>query len=97
VATYVSLVNFTEQGVRSIRDTTKRAKAFIELAKKSGVTVKNLYWTLGSCDLITITEAPNDEAATALLLSVAAMGNVRTETLRAYSAEEMDKILTRMP
>lgn len=97
MATYVSLVNFTEQGVRSIRDTTKRAKAFIELAKKSGVTVKNLYWTLGSCDLITITEAPNDEAATALLLSVAAMGNVRTETLRAYSAEEMDKILTRMP
>ena len=97
MATYVSLVNFTDQGVRTIKDTTKRAKAFVELAQKAGVKVKDLYWTLGRCDLITITEAPDDEAATALLLSVGALGNIRTETLRAYSAEEMDKILARMP
>jgi uncharacterized protein with GYD domain len=97
MAMYVSLVNFTDQGVRTIKDTTKRAKAFVELAQKAGVKVKDLYWTLGRCDLITITEAPDDGAVTALLLSVGALGNVRTETLRAYSAEDMERILARMP
>jgi uncharacterized protein with GYD domain len=97
MATYVSLVHLTDQGIRGIKDTTKRAKAFIEMARKAGVKVRDLYWTQGRCDLITITEAANEEAATALLLTLGAMGNTRTETMRAYSAEEMDKILARIP
>jgi uncharacterized protein with GYD domain len=95
--TYVSLVHFTDQGIRNIKETTKRAKMFIEMARKAGVKVRDLYWTQGRCDLITITETPDEEAATALLLSVGAMGNIRTETMRAHTAEEMDKILARMP
>jgi uncharacterized protein with GYD domain len=95
--TYVSLLHFTDQGIRNIKETTKRAKMFIEMARKAGVKVRDLYWTQGRYDLITITETPDEEAATALLLSVGAMGNIRTETMRAHSAEEMDKILARMP
>jgi len=97
MATYVSLVHFTDQGIRNIKETTKRAKMFVELAQKAGVKVRDLYWTQGRFDLITITETPDEGAATALLLSVGALGNIRTETMRAHTAEEMDKILARMP
>lgn len=97
MATYVSLVHFTDQGIRNIKETTKRAKMFIEMARKAGVKVRDLYWTQGRFDLVTITETPDEEAATALLLGVGAMGNIRTETMRAHSAEEMDKILAKMP
>ena len=96
MATYVSLVHFTDQGIRTIKDTTKRAKAFIEMAGKAGVKVRNIYWTQGRFDLITITEAADEDAATAVLLGLGAMGNIRTETMRAHTAEEMDKILARM-
>ena len=96
MATYVSLVHFTDQGIRTIKETTKRAKMFVEMARKAGVKVKDLYWTQGRFDLITITEATEEEAATALLLGLGAMGNIRTETLRAHTAEEMDKILARI-
>ncbi len=95
--TYVSLVHLTDEGIRNVKESTKRAKAFVEMAGKFGVKVKELYWTQGSCDLVTITEAADEEAATALLLTLGAMGNTRTETMRAYSAAEMDKILAHMP
>ena len=66
------------------------------MAKKSGVTVKDMYWTLGQYDVIAICEAPDDEAATALSLSVCSRGNVRSETLRAFSFDEMKTILGKM-
>jgi uncharacterized protein with GYD domain len=66
------------------------------MAKKSGITVKDLYWTLGKYDVIAICEAPDDETATALSLSFCSRGNVRSETLRAFSFEEMKKILGKM-
>ncbi|MCJ7678855.1 MAG: GYD domain-containing protein [Anaerolineales bacterium] len=97
MATYVSLVHLTDQGIRNVKETTKRAKAFVEMARKAGVKVRDIYWTQGRFDLITITEAADEEAATALLLALGAMGNTRTETLRAHTAEEMDKILARIP
>lgn len=97
MATYVSLVHFTEQGIRDVKQTTTRAKAFIGLAEKLGVKVRELYWVQGSCDLVTITETDDEETATALLLAVGAMGNIRTETLRAYGFEEMERILAKMP
>jgi len=97
VATYVSLIHLTDQGIRNIKDTTTRAKAFVAAAEKAGVKVRELFWTQGSCDLITITEAADEMAATAVLLAVGAQGNVRSETLRAFTSAEMDKILAKLP
>jgi uncharacterized protein with GYD domain len=96
MATYVTLASFTDQGVRNAKDSPKRAEAFKELAKKHGVTVKDIYWTQGRYDIVTITESPDDMAATALSLSIAALGNVRTETLRAFSGADMQTIIGKM-
>jgi uncharacterized protein with GYD domain len=93
MATFVVLTNFTDQGIRNVKETVGRAEAFKEMAKKCGVTVKDMYWTLGQYDVIAICEAPNDEAATALSFSVCSRGNVRSETLRAFSFDEVSKIL----
>jgi uncharacterized protein with GYD domain len=93
MATYVVLGNFTDQGIRAIKDTTKRAETFKGLAQKAGIKVKEVYWTLGQYDIVTIIEAPNEEAATALGLSAGSLGNVRTQTLRAFTSEEMGRIL----
>jgi uncharacterized protein with GYD domain len=94
--TYIVLGNFTDQGARAVKDTTKRAEALRELGKKLGVTVKEVYWTLGRYDVATILEAPDDATVTAFGLSVGALGNVHTQTLRAFSADEMGRILGRV-
>jgi len=96
MASFVVLANFTEQGIRHVKDTLQRAEAFRELAKNVGVAVKDMYWTLGQYDIVAICDAPDDETATALSLSVASFGNVRTQTLRAFSAAEMGQILGKM-
>lgn len=96
MATYISLTNFTDQGIRNVKDTTKRADAVKEAAKKFGVTAKEFYWTLGSYDLVVVFDAPDDASMTALGLSIGAAGNVRTQTLRAFSKDEMTKILAKM-
>ncbi len=93
MATFVSLINWTEQGIKGFRDSPKRAAAFEDLAKKHGGSVKGLYWTLGEYDIVAITEAPDDETATALLLELGALGNVRTMTLRGYDRAEFAKII----
>ena len=67
-----------------------------ELAKKSGVTIKDMYWTLGRHDIVAVCDAPDDETSTALMLSVASRGYVRSETLRAFSFPEMQKVLGKM-
>jgi uncharacterized protein with GYD domain len=97
MATYVSLIHLTDQGMHNVKDTTKRAKAFVAMAEKAGVKVKELLWTQGRCDLVIVTEAADEAAATAVLLAVGAMGNVRSETLRAFTSAEMDKILAKLP
>jgi len=96
MATYIVLGNFTDQGIRSVKDTTKRADGVKELAKKFGCNVSQIFWTLGQYDVVTITEAPNDEAATAFGLAVGANGNVRTQSLRAFSKDEMNAILAKV-
>jgi uncharacterized protein with GYD domain len=96
MATYIVLGNFTDQGIRNVKDTTKRAEALREMGKKAGVTVKEVYWTLGQYDIVAIFDAPNDEAVTALGLSIGILGNVRTQTLRAYSADEMGRLLSKV-
>lgn len=97
MATYVLLLNFTDQGVRNAKDTTKRAEAFKSIADKAGAKVKDVYWTLGQYDGVLIFDAPEEATATALGLSLGSLGNVRTQTLRAFSAEDMGRILAKMP
>lgn len=93
MATYVVLANFTDQGVKNVKDTTKRADAFKELAKSKGANVKEIYWTLGQYDIVATVEAPDDVTMTALGLTLAKGGNVRTQTLRAFSPVDMGAIL----
>ncbi|HEX2596174.1 MAG TPA: GYD domain-containing protein [Luteimonas sp.] len=94
--TYISLCRFTDQGIRTIKDTTKRAAAVQEAAQKFGAAMSQLYWTLGHYDLITIVDAEDEQAATAFMLSIASAGNVRVQTLRAFNRDEMGRILDRM-
>ncbi len=96
MATFVVLASFSDQGVKNVKQTIERADAFKQMATKAGATIKDMYWTLGSRDIIAICEAPDDETATALSLSVASRGNVRSETLRAFSLTEMKAILGKM-
>ena len=96
MATYVVLGQFTDQGIRNVKDTAKRAEALKEMAKKSGATVKEVYWTLGQYDVVTVIDAPDDASLTGLLLSVGVLGNIRTQALRAFSADEMGQILRKM-
>ena len=96
MAHYVLLTNFTDQGVKTGKDTVKRADAFRQMAEKSGVKVHALFWTLGKHDVVAIAEASDDTVATALSLSIASLGNVRTQTLRAFNTEEMKAIIAKM-
>ncbi len=96
MGTYIALSNFTDQGIRSIKDTTKRADAVKDAAKKFGASMTQIYWTLGHYDLVAIIEAPDVESATAFALAIGASGNVRTQTLRAFSKEDMNGILGKM-
>jgi len=94
--TYIVLGQFTDQGIRNVKDSPKRAEALKALAKKAGGTIKDVYWTLGQYDVVTVVEAPDDVAMTAVLLSTGGLGNVRTQCLRAFNADEMGKILGKM-
>lgn len=96
MATYIVLANFTEQGLRNVKDTTRRADAVKELATQFGVTAKAFYWTLGKYDLVCVFEAPDDASITSMGLTIGSAGNVRTQTLRAFTREEMDGVLGRL-
>ena len=96
MAHYVILATFTDQGLKAAKDSPKRAEAFRQMAQTFGVTVKDIFWTQGRYDIVAVTEAPDEIAATALNLSLSALGNIRTESLRAFSAEEMAKIVAKM-
>ena len=90
---YLVLATFTDQGIRTVKDTTKRAAAVREMGAQLGVQVKDIYWTLGAYDVVLVAEASDDAAMTAFGMSVGAQGNVRTQTLRAFNADEMQGIL----
>ncbi len=96
MATYLLLGNFTDQGIKNVKETTKRADAFREMSAKAGVTVKELFWCLGQFDILAILEAPDDDTLTALTLSVGSLGNIRSQTLRAFTPKEMGLILAKM-
>ena len=96
MATYVVLARFTDQGIKNAKDSPKRAQAFKQMAETFGVTVKDIFWTQGRYDIVTIVEAPDEHSATALNLSLNALGNIRTESLRAFSSTDMMKIVAKM-
>ncbi|MGH3342360.1 MAG: GYD domain-containing protein [Carbonactinosporaceae bacterium] len=97
MATYVVLVNWTDQGIRNVEDTIGRSEAFRALSRQLNGEVKELYWTLGPYDIVGTFEAPDDETATAIALAISKQGNVRTTTMRAYDPDEMRGILGKLP
>ncbi len=96
MATFIALGNSTDQGIRNVKDTVKRADMVKEAAQTAGVTMKDIMWTLGSYDMVVTFEASDDAAMTAFALAVGASGNVRTQTLRAFNRSEMAAILAKM-
>ncbi len=90
---YITLVSFTEEGIKNLKDTCRRAKVFSEKVKKKGVRIEKTYWTFGRYDILHVFEAPNDEVAAAVSFTLGSMGNVRTETFRAFDIEEMTSIV----
>ena len=93
MATFIALLDFTDQGIRNIENSTLRADQFSAMAERAGASVQAQYWTIGSHDGVLILEAPNDELAASLLLALASMGNVRTTTLRAYEWAEAQELI----
>jgi uncharacterized protein with GYD domain len=91
--TYVNLLRLTDQGVRDYQDTVDRAEAYWDSIEKAGGRLLHQVWTMGDYDIVVLFEAPDDETATSLSLGVSSVGNVRTTTTRAFTAEEMRGIL----
>jgi uncharacterized protein with GYD domain len=96
MVTYIGLLSFTDKGLQAIKDTTKRAAAAKETAKKHGVNLRDMFWTLGEYDAICVLEAEDEASVAAFSIGTALQGNVRTRTLRALSAAEMDKVLAKL-
>lgn len=95
--TYISTIQFTDQGAKEIKATCERSAAFRTLAEKMGIEVKNIFWTLGPFNCLAILDAPDHETVTALMLHLGSFGNVRTQTVRAYEVAEMEQILGKLP
>ena len=95
--TYVSLINYTDQGIRNIKDSPKRLDAAKKLLKDMGGEIKAVYLTMGSYDLVTVAEAPSDETVAKFVLTLASGGNVRTVTLKAFPEAEYRKLVSTLP
>lgn len=93
MATYVALINWTDQGVKGFKESVDRYEAAQTQLSSMGVRFTNVYWTLGAHDIVGIVEAPDDETLAAALLAVAGQGNIRTTTLRAFSLDEMRGVI----
>jgi len=94
--TYILLANFTDQGIRNVKESPKREEAFRQLCEKVGAQVKDAYRTMGRYDIAVIVDAPDDVAMSSIAYSVGSLGNVRTETLRAFSRQETEAALAMM-
>lgn len=92
MASYITLANFTDQGARAIKNSPERFEAFKALAESAGVSVKSAHWTLGAYDLVLVLEG-SEEAVATLNVKTAALGNVRTQTLRGFTVTEMRKLV----
>jgi uncharacterized protein with GYD domain len=96
MATYIVLLNWTEQGISESGDSVTRASAAATALRKLGGKMKAVWWTMGPYDAVSIIEAPDDETVTAFCLAVGAQGNVHTVTMRAFDKAEMQKVLDRL-
>jgi uncharacterized protein with GYD domain len=96
MAMYVSLVQFTDQGIRNIKDTIKRSEAAMAEAEKMGMKITEAFWTMGAYDVVVVLDAPDDETMTAFALKVSSLGSVKTQTMRAFRREEMESILAKI-
>jgi uncharacterized protein with GYD domain len=93
MATYLLLCNWTDQGIRNVREAPERRRRAMELAKQCGCEIKAVFLTIGPYDLALRVEAPDDEAIARLALSVGAQGNLRTLTMKAFPAEDFERII----
>ena len=93
MATYLMLLNWTDQGIKNVKESPKRLDAAKKLAKDSGGEFKTFYMTQGSFDLAVVVEMPNDEKLAGFVLKLGSLGNVRTTTLKAYSEDEYRRII----
>jgi uncharacterized protein with GYD domain len=93
MATFVLLINWTDQGVRTFKDTVDREQMFRNMIEGLGGNLKDAYWTIGPYDIVAVAEAPDDETMTAMALQAGALGNIRTTTLRAFNRDEMAGII----
>lgn len=91
--TYITLVNWTDQGIRNAKQSPQRLEAGRELARKFGAEMKDFYLTMGGYDMIAVFEAPDDQAMAKHVLSLASLGNLRTTTLKAFSEAEYRDIM----
>ena len=95
--TYVTLTNWTEQGIRNVKDTVKRFETAKQMAGAEGVTLKEVYYLMGGYDALLIVEAPDDAAVSRVTLAAGMQGNVRTVTMRAFTKDEMAALVGRLP
>jgi uncharacterized protein with GYD domain len=93
MAKYIALLNWTEQGIKTVKDSPKRVDSVRALAKKNGCEMQDIYLTIGAYDMVAIVEAPDDEAAAKLLLTIGSTGNVRSTTLKAFPEDAFRKII----
>src|SRR5438045_4492011 len=94
---YISLVQFTDKGIQAAKETTQRMTDWAAKVKPMGVSIKDMYWTLGHYDQVCVFEAPDDETAASVLLAADILGNIRTQTMRAFTSSEMETILAKAP
>ncbi|HUN94676.1 MAG TPA: GYD domain-containing protein [Bradyrhizobium sp.] len=94
---FISSINWTEQGIRSLKDAPKRAQAAREMAKKMGVEIKEIYLTSGDTDMVAILETANGDNVAKFAMAIGAMGNIRTRTVRAWTQAEMQKLISEVP
>ena len=95
--TYIGMLSFTDQGIKEIKKSTQRAAAAKEIGKKMGVNMRDIYWTMGDCDIVCVLEAEDEASLTAFNLAIAGQGNVRSRSMRAFTAKELDAALAKLP
>lgn len=97
MVTYISLLSFTDKGIQNVKQTTQRAAAAKEAGRRLGVNMRDIWWTLGEHDLVCVIEADDEASVTAFELAIAGQGNVRSRSLRAFNATEMEAVLAKLP
>lgn len=97
MVTYIGLLSFTDKGIQNIKQTTQRAAAAKEIGQRMGVNMRDIWWTTGECDIVCVLEAQDEASILAFELAVAGQGNVRSRSLRAFTAPELDKVLAKLP